>query len=187
MRPLTSSTEDRPETETLVRENIGWMLQLAERLLLDRALAEDAVQEAFVAAFRGLEDYQARSSLKTWLHRITANAALMKLRQLKRLAESPIDDFLPEFDSNDCRIESDWPRLLDTETLVENEARRDAVRAAIEKLPDPYRIVLQLRDIDGYDTNEVGDLFGDIAGQREGQTPSGSRRLEKVTRTAASR
>lgn len=51
------------EAEQLVRDNIGWMLALAERVLRDRALAEDAVQEAFMAAFRGLQSFEGRSSL----------------------------------------------------------------------------------------------------------------------------
>jgi RNA polymerase sigma-70 factor (ECF subfamily) len=63
------------------------MLALAERMLRDRGLAEDAVQEAFISALRGLSRFEGRSSIKTWLHRITVNASLTKLRQLKRLGE----------------------------------------------------------------------------------------------------
>ena len=72
------------DPEKLVRDNIAWMLKLAERLLGDRALAEDTVQDAFISAFRGLDKFEGRSSLKTWLHRIIVNAALTKLRQSKR-------------------------------------------------------------------------------------------------------
>jgi RNA polymerase sigma-70 factor (ECF subfamily) len=64
------------QAEQLVRDNIAWMLALAERMLHDRGLAEDAVQEAFMAAFRGLDSFEGRSTLKTWLHRITVNAPL---------------------------------------------------------------------------------------------------------------
>ena len=67
------------DDESLVRENIQWMLSLANTLLRDPALAEDAVQEAFISAFRGLDKFEGRSSLKTWLHRITVSAALGKL------------------------------------------------------------------------------------------------------------
>ena len=159
MKQVSQANIELPDHESLVREHIGWMLQLAERLLMDRAMAEDAVQDAFLAAFRGIADYQARSSLKTWLHRITVNSALMKLRQAKRLNETPIDDFLPEFDANECRIEAQWSRLADAETIVESEHRRHAVRTAISRLPQDYRIVLQLRDIEGYDTAEVAAML----------------------------
>lgn len=146
--------------EQLVRDNIRWMHALAQRLLGDRALAEDAVQDAFEAAFRGLAAFQGRSALKTWLHRITVNTALMKLRRLKRLAEQPIDDWLPEFDEVDCRIEAEWPAIASTESVVASEELRIAVAIRIAQLPESYRVVLQLRDMDGYTTLEVAELLG---------------------------
>ena len=86
--------------EKLVRNHIGWMLALARRILGDHALAEDAVQDAFINAFHALDSFEGRSSLKTWLHRITVNACLMKMRQSKQRAEQAIDEYLPEFDQN---------------------------------------------------------------------------------------
>lgn len=147
------------QAESLVRENIEWMLGLANRLLDDRALAEDVVQDAFISAFRGLENFEERSSLKTWLHRVTVNAALGKLRQLKRLAEQPLNDLLPEFDRNDCRIEQPWTHLVSTQEVVESERLRALVHEQVKKLPDAYRIVLQLRDIEAYSTAEVAELI----------------------------
>jgi len=151
---------DDAAAEDMVRDNIGWMLALAERLLRDRGMAEDAVQEAFIAAFRGLDGFEGRSSLKTWLHRITVNASLSKLRQLKRLAEKAIDEYLPEFDGYGCRFEAPWTYLTPLESILEQEDLHGAVRDAVDTLPDAYRIVLQLRDIEGYDTKEVATLLG---------------------------
>lgn len=145
--------------ELLVRDNIDWMLALAERLLRDRDLAEDCVQDAFLSAFRGMPAFEGRSSLKTWLHRITVNTCLSKLRRIKRLAEQPIDDLLPEFDNYECRIEAPWTRLTSVHEVQENEELRERVITSIGKLPDAYRIVLQLRDIEGYDTTEVAELL----------------------------
>jgi len=162
---LESSTgnKDRGVTDTepeqLVRANIAWMLALAERLLRDRALAEDVVQESFIRAFRGLATFEGRSSLESWLHRITTNTALSKLRQLNRLAEQPIDEYLPEFDQHDCRVEAPWPALATVDDIVENEDLRRRVYAGIGELPDAYRMVLQLRDIEGYATAEVAKLL----------------------------
>jgi RNA polymerase sigma-70 factor (ECF subfamily) len=147
------------EPEGLVRDNIDWMLKLAERLLRDRGLAEDAVQEAFILAFRGLEDFEGRSTVKTWLHRITVNAALAKLRQLKRLSEQSMDEHLPEFDQYDCRIERPWNHLASTQDVVESELLRALVHEKMAELADSYRIVLRLRDIEGYDTSEVAKLI----------------------------
>ncbi len=147
------------DAEKLVREHIGWMLALAHRMLADYALAEDAVQDAFINIFRALRSFEGRSSLKTWLHRITVNAALTKLRRLKRLAEQPIDELLPEFDEYGCRIEATWKTLESTEKIVADEQHREQIHKKIDQLPDAYRIVLLLRDIEGYDTGEVAELL----------------------------
>jgi len=148
------------DSDELVRTNIGWMLALAERLLRDRALAEDVVQESFVRAFEGLAGFEGRSSIESWLHRITVNSALSKLRQLKRLAEQSIDEHLPEFDRFDCRVETPWTRLASVEEIIESDDKRRRVYETIGQLPDAYRVVLQLRDIEEYDTREVATLLG---------------------------
>ena len=67
---------------------------LARRFSANATDAEDAVQEAFIQAFRGLKDFEGRSTIETWLHRIPVNAALAKLRQLKRLSEQSMDEHL---------------------------------------------------------------------------------------------
>ena len=158
-RGEAADAADSVDREALVRANIGWMLGLAERILRDRNLAEDVVQESFLRAFKGLEDFEGRSSIESWLHRITVNTALSKLRQLKRLAEQSIDEYLPEFDQYDCRVELPWSRLATSDEILESEDRRALIFDTIGELPDPYRIVLQLRDIEEYDTGEVAALL----------------------------
>jgi len=158
-RILRQAANVRDRQEEIVRSNIGWMIAVAHRLLKDRALAEDAVQDAFLAAFRGLDQFEGRSSLKTWLHRITVNTALMQLRQLKRRAEAQFDEYLPEFDRFGCRIEEPWEHSASVEEILDNEQHRVRIHGAIEDLPDAYRIVLLLRDIEGYDTSETAALL----------------------------
>ena len=140
--------DDQHENEHLVRDHIGWMLALAQKLVGERSLAEDAVQNAFVAAFRALPAFEGRSSIKTWLHRITVNACLMILRKHKRLAEQPIDEYLPEFDRYNCRIEAPWGHLATAEEILDNQRLSTLVAEKIAMLPDTYRIVFQLRDIE---------------------------------------
>ena len=147
------------DREELVRSNIGWMLALAERLLRDRGLAEDTVQDAFLRAFDGLAGFEGRASIESWLHRITVNTALTKLRQLKRLAEQSIDEHLPEFDRYDCRIEAPWTRLASVEQVMDHHDVRRQVQDAIDRLPDAYRIVLQLRDLEEFNTSEVAAML----------------------------
>jgi len=151
---------DAQLAEDIVRNNIGWMIAVAQRLLSDRALAEDAVQEAFISAFRGLDKFKNRANLKTWLHRITINAALMKLRKLKRHTEQKADEFLPEFDQYECRIEVPWNQLLSVEDILARDRDKALVHSSINKLPDKYRNVLLLRDIEAYDTHDVAALLG---------------------------
>jgi len=160
LQPQNMDSIQDYSSEQLVRDNINWMLSLSEGILKDRALAEDSVQEAFLAAFKGLAKFEGRSSLKTWLHRITVNTALTKLRQIKRRAEQSIDDFGPEFNQAGCRIEPDWSYLTPLEDVLKNEDLKNKVHDAINNLPDSYRIVLLLRDIEGYDTIETSELIG---------------------------
>ncbi len=157
--PPTDTDGVAIDEEALVRDNIGWMLGLARRLMRDESQAEDIVQEAFLRAFKGLADFEGRSSLQSWLHRVTVNVALSKLRHLKRLAEQPIDEHLPEFDQYDCRVEVPWSRLASVDEIVESRDTLSRISDAIGELPDAYRIVLQLRDIEEYATSEVAVLL----------------------------
>lgn len=146
-------------TEKFVRENIGWMLSVARRMLRDNAQAEDCVQDAFSSIFKNLESFRGDSSLKTWMHRIVANQALMVLRRNKRLNEAPIDDLLPVFDERGCREEERWTTFETPESLMERSQTRETVTALIDKLPDNYRTILLLRDIEEMSNSEVAELM----------------------------
>lgn len=156
---LTDQKCEPVDPEKLVRENAGWMLRLAERVLNDASLAEDVVQEALINALKGLGSFKEAASLRTWLHRITINAAISRLRHLRRLAEESIDEYLPAFDQYDCRIEPPWTHLLSVHEAVESDLLKRRVLNGIRQLPDTYRVVLQLRDIEGYSTGETAKLL----------------------------
>ena len=150
---------DAAASEALVRSNIAYLLKVAQPILRDRALAEDAVQEAFISALRNIESFEGRSSIRSWLRRITINMALMKLRSMRRRDERSIDDLLPDFDQNQCRIEAPWTRIATPEEIVEDADTRAWVRARIEELPENYRVVLIMRDYDDMTTREVAELL----------------------------
>lgn len=141
--------------ETLVRQHGGWMLSVAQRFTRDRALAEDCVQEAFANAFSRLGQFERRSSLKSWLHRIVVNQALMKLRSRRARKEQNMDELMPEFDANACRIEQPWTEIRTPEQIVGASRLRALVLEHIGDLPDTYRNVLLLRDIEEMTTSEV--------------------------------
>lgn len=151
---------DATAYEELVRENVGRMLTVARRFLKNEEDAQDAVQEAFINAYRSIDRFEGGSRLSTWLHRIVVNASLMKLRSKRRRPESSIEELLPTF-REDGHLDppaSQWRKLPDT-MLVRDEDRR-FVREAIDKLPDTYRNVLLLRDIEGLDTAEAAKVLG---------------------------
>ena len=146
--------------EQLVKTHAGWMLSVARRITVDRALAEDCVQEALVKALKAIGGFEGRSSLKSWLHRIVVNQALMKLRTRTRLSEDPIDDLLPAYDEYSCRIEGPWQQIPRPDELAERASTRAFVQSKIGELPETYRIVLQLRDIEELSTREVAEALG---------------------------
>jgi RNA polymerase sigma-70 factor, ECF subfamily len=146
--------------DRLVRAYGGRLLAVTRRILRNEEDARDAVQEAFVSAFRAREQFSAESRVSTWLHRIAVNAALMKLRSRRRKPEEPLDDLLPAFNRDGHHAERfrSWDEPADV--ALEREDTRAFVRAAIDRLPESYRVVLMLRDIEGFDTAETAELLG---------------------------
>lgn len=145
--------------ETLVRQYGGRMLAVARRMLGNEEDAQDALQEAFLSAFKAVAQFERQSRLATWLHRIVANAALMKLRTQRRRPESLIDDLLPKFlaDGHQADPAVDWQAEADV-ALMKSESRA-LVRQSIQQLPEIYRTVLVLRDIEEFDTEATAQLL----------------------------
>jgi RNA polymerase sigma-70 factor (ECF subfamily) len=145
--------------EQLVREHGGAMLAVARRYLREEDDARDAVQDAMLAAFRSIRFFREDARLSTWLHRITVNACLMKLRSARRRPTARIDDLLPHFDDSGHRIE-EAGETFDYAAAADAPAVRARVRACIEKLPESYRVVLLLRDMEELDTSETAAQLG---------------------------
>ncbi len=150
---------DPTSYEDLVRMHAGRMLAVARRLLRNEDDARDCVQEAFLLAFRGLRSFEGRASLRTWLHRIVVNAALMKIRARPGPDVASLDDLMPEFDADGTRVEPVGSAALPVETLIERSDVLVLVRRAVDRLPDTYRTVLILRDIQEMDTHETARLL----------------------------
>jgi RNA polymerase sigma-70 factor (ECF subfamily) len=150
---------DPASFETFVRVHSARMLAVARRFLGNEADAQDAVQDAFMNAFRAIDGFQADSRLSTWLHRIVVNASLMKVRTRSRRGEEPIDPFLPVFREGGIpqHPTAEW-RSAGIDALAREESR-EVVRNAIDRLPASYRNVLVLRDIEGFDTAETSRLL----------------------------
>jgi len=146
--------------ETMVREYGGRMLAAARRIVGTEEDARDAVQEAFLAAFKSIRSFAGAARLSTWLHRIVVNAALMKLRSRRRRREDSIEELLPRFRDDGCWSESPAAWDIPSDGVLERREARAVVRRAIECLPASYRTVLMLRDIEELDTDETATALG---------------------------
>jgi len=144
--------------EETVRVHAGRMLGVARRLLRNEDDAIDALQEAFLQAFRSVDRFRGDCLLSTWLHRIVVNACLAKLRRASRSREKGIEDLLPAFaeDGHRARPVEPWTPAVDD---VEREEVRARVRALIARLPLGHRAVLILRDIEELPTGETASIL----------------------------
>ncbi|MGQ0627182.1 MAG: sigma-70 family RNA polymerase sigma factor [Phycisphaerales bacterium] len=143
-----------------MRDCGGPMLATARRFFRGEDDAAEAVQEAFVSAFKAIGRFDGGSRLSTWLHRITVNACLMKLRGRRRRPERSIEELLPAFeqDGHQRNPAVEWkPAEM---CGIERAELRTLVRGCIEGLPEGYREVLMLRDIEGLDTNATAEALG---------------------------
>ncbi|HYC77151.1 MAG TPA: sigma-70 family RNA polymerase sigma factor [Planctomycetota bacterium] len=143
----------------LVAAHGGRMLATARRLVRNDADAHDCVQEAFLSAFKALDGFDGRAAPGTWLHRITVNACLMRLRSRARKPEAPIEDLLPRYSDDGHQLHpTRWAE--DASAGAERAETRALVRRRIDELPESYRTVLILRDLEGLDGEEAAALLG---------------------------
>jgi RNA polymerase sigma-70 factor (ECF subfamily) len=129
----------------LLRVHGGRLLAVARRLLRSEDDARDALQDALLQAFRGIDRFEGGARLSTWLHRIVINASLMKLRTRSRKPEQPIDDLLPKFYADGHRIDPGPPWRTPGPDP--------------HRLPEIHRSVLLLRDIEELSTEETAQLL----------------------------
>ena len=151
------------------------MLRVAMMYVSSRAVAEEVVQEAWLGVFAGLDRFEGRSSLKTWVFRILTNTA--KTRGEREGRSVPFSslggddgDDEPAVDADrflatDHRWAGHWsssprnPHDVPEERLLAGEAR-GRIAAAIEALPANQRAVITLRDVDGFDAEEACEILG---------------------------
>ncbi|MCA1954589.1 MAG: sigma-70 family RNA polymerase sigma factor [Anaerolinea sp.] len=130
---------------------------VAYRILNDDAAAEDATQTAFLSAYRNLDSYRG-GSFRAWVLRMVTNACYDELRRHKRRPTTPLE---PINETEDEEIESPaW--LADTapspEAAAEQRELAQAVQDCLNRLPDEFRVVIVLVDVQGLDYNEVAQV-----------------------------
>lgn len=151
---------DEAAYEILVRLYGGRMAAVARRFLKFEHDCHDAVQDAFLSAFRALHAFAGNASLSTWLHRITVNVCLMKLRSQSRRGGVSIDDGGAGSDDAGPAAPAIASRSEAPHEIVARRETRAEILACIERLPRPFREVVLLRDIEEYDTAATAQMLG---------------------------
>ena len=130
---------------------------LAMRLTRNAEDAEEVLQDVFVTVYRKIEGFEGKAKFSSWLYRITVNAAFMKLRKRKQDQSVSLDDMLPHLQNKAITQKNAFG--ANSDALALNNEIKDALEGAINKLPDDYRAVFVLRDIDGLSNKEVGEIL----------------------------
>lgn len=151
---------DEGAYEVLLRRYAGAMLAIARRILRSEHEARDAVQDACLQAFRSIHGFRGEARLSTWLHRIVANAALMRLRSAGRRPEVSIDDLLPTFEEDGHQAGDVQALPVSPEAALESAEARAQVRECLEDFPAQYRAVIVLRDLNELSTAETAAALG---------------------------
>lgn len=139
------SAGDRSAYYKLYKLYARSMYNVSYRITGNTADAEDAVQEAFISAFRSLKNYRAEATFGAWLKRIVVNKAINILKKRKHEWMDGVEEF----------------GVVEEEPAAEyrEELTVDRVRKAIEELPDGYRSVLSLYLLEGYDHQEIAEIM----------------------------
>ena len=146
--------------DRLYRDHVDLMYRFANRLCGETEAAKDLVQETFLNAYRGFKNFRGDAQVSTWLYAIAARACLRMRRKRKGEPERELslDEFIPTSEG-EFRLQIPVDGLSPEEAL-ENKELRQALDAAIDKLPKKYKMVLVLRDMEGVSAKEVGTIMG---------------------------
>ena len=131
----------------MVEEYTGFAYNVAYRMLRNVEDAEDAVQEAFISAYRAFSTFKGQSKLSTWLYRIVVNACLMRIRKEKARSK-----YLLETGYNDAVV-TDWGNHPEEAAI--NSELRDVVESGLQSLSPDLRAAVVLRDVQGLSTEEA--------------------------------
>ena len=160
--------------EQLYRKYSGLVFTLCLRIVKNGSEAEDLTQEAFLQLFRKIHTFRGDAKFSTWLHRLTINTALMRLRK-KRHPEVSLDATLETGDENSRSIpEPGGPDLRLSGTVDHINLSR-----AIEQLPEGYKEMFLLHDVEGYEHREIARILGCSVGNSKSQLHKARLRLRQ--------
>ena len=152
---------DMSAFEALVGRHEEKVYGLAFRMTRSEADAAEIAQDTFLSAYQHLSEFRGEAAFGSWVHRIAANNALMRLRRQK-VVDIVSDELAgPEFTDRGSLAEvpeSDWSKRAD-DKIIEDELGR-AIQAATDALPEGYREVFLLKDVEGLSYEEISEMVG---------------------------
>ncbi len=165
---LVARMRARDETvfQQLIHRYYSSMLRVAANFVRSTDEAEEVIQETWIAVMKGIDRFQGRSSLQTWIFRILINRARTRARREARvipfgaLAPAHVDEHAARFED----VATAWPGTgslaPDPEQMLLNAELRALLEQAIAKLPRKQRLVISLRDVEGWTADEVCHALG---------------------------
>jgi RNA polymerase sigma-70 factor (ECF subfamily) len=164
---------DATALEALMSEYGGRMYRVALGITCDQGDAEEVVQDVLLTIAEKSDTFEGRAALGTWIYRITTNTALNKRRGKRRELETSLEEHLPRYEADGHRagdrsfLLADWSQNPEAE-LLSGEARRMLERA-LATLPETYRAVLVLRDMEELGNEEVAAMLGESVASVKGR------------------
>ena len=148
---------DAAAFEELVKRYDNKLFRIARHITHNQEDAQDAVQEAFLKAFRQITQFGENSQFSTWLTRITINESLTKLRKQRHNQEVSVDDNFQSPHSDVAFGLADW--APNPEELYRGSELRNILRSELQALQPGLRVVFILRDIEGFSADETADVL----------------------------
>jgi RNA polymerase sigma-70 factor, ECF subfamily len=148
---------------------------LCLRMVSNPADAEDLTQEAFLQLFRKIATFRGESAFSTWLHRMTVNVVLMRLRKKSLPTDSLEETLEPDAESSGPKRDVGAPDLR-----LSGAVDRVNLERSIGKLPPGYRTVFVLHDVQGYEHNEIAEIMGCSVGNSKSQLHKARTRLREL-------
>ena len=144
--------------DTLVRKYERQIFRIAQHITQNREDAEDVMQDAFLKAYEKLDQFQGNSKFYTWLVRIAVNESLMRLRKRRTGKLVSMDEDVATDEGSVPRDFADW--APNPEQNYTQSELAEILRKTIQGLPQGFRVVFVLRDVEGLSTEETAETLG---------------------------
>jgi len=183
---------DAAALEALMSEYASRVYRLAFGITRDQGDAEEVAQDVFLTLATKTAMFEERAALGSWIYRITTNAALNKRRGKRREVETSLEEHLPAFQADGHRegdrtyLLADWSQNPERE-LLSGETRR-VLERALDALPERYRAVVTLRDVEELSNEQAAELLGESVASVKSRLHRARQALrQQLTRSLAPR